>query len=334
MADFFSLLSQMSLPQVKLLIAAQQLLQDLEQRNQLLEQRSSQCFQELAQYQQHYQDTATQLKQMQVHLAQMEKMSILGQMISGIAHEINNPITFIYGNLPHVEEHVRDLLKVFHIYQKDNYSAASAEIAQEVDLDFILEDLPRIVDSMKLGADRVRELVLTLRNFYRLDESEMKPADLHEGIENTLTLLQHRYRQDVTIIKQFGDVPPVECHINQISQVFMNLLGNAIDALLMEKTTPGEKQITIGTQQLQPNWVCISIADNGPGIPIDIQQRLFEPFFTTKPMGIGTGLGLSISHQIITETHNGKIYCCSAPNEGTTFRVELPIQQQKRLAEG
>jgi two-component system, NtrC family, sensor kinase len=330
MADLLSLLSQALLPQVKLLMEAQQLLQDLEQRNHFLEQRSSQCFQKLAQHQQDYQDAATKLKQMQVHLAQMEKMSILGQMISGIAHEINNPITFIYGNLPYVEEHVQDLLKVFHTHQKDNNFTTLAEVAQEVDLDFILEDLPRIVDSMKLGADRVRGLVLTLRNFYRLDEPEMQPADLHEGIENTLILLQHRYRQEITIVKQFAPLPLVECHINQVSQVFMNLLGNAIDALLMEKEPPKEKQITIVTQQLQPGWVCISISDNGPGISLDIQQRLFEPFFTTKPMGIGTGLGLSISHQIITETHNGKIYCCSAPNEGTTFRVELPIQQQPR----
>lgn len=273
------------------------------------------------------------LPPLQPHLVQMEKMATLGQMVSGVSHEINNPINFIYGNLPYIEDHVQDLLKVVQVYQ-DSYptqTPAVQDVLAEVDLDFVLADLPRIVNSMKLGADRIRELVLTLRNFYRLDEAEMKPADLHEGINNTLVLLQNRYKQRIEIIRQFGDIPPIECHINQINQVIMNLLSNAIDALdaETESTDPSaaKKEITISTQLLNPDWILISVADNGPGIPLEIQQRLFEPFFTTKPMGVGTGLGLSITHQIVTETHQGRIYCCSNVEEGTIFRVELPVRQ-------
>ncbi len=311
----------------------------LEQSNAKLQQKVDLQSQELIRCHQRIDAILNESHRMQRHLMQMEKMAMLGQMISGISHEINNPISFIYGNLPYVEEHVKDLLKVLHTYQS-SYPVKTESVQavlQEVELDFVLEDLPRIVDSMKLGADRILELVLTLRNFYRVDEPEMKLADLHEGINNTLLLLQHRYKQEVEITREFGDIPLVECHINQLNQVFMNLLSNAIDALLEQSmdedpdygsNETAVKKIVIKTEKLGSDRIAVSITDNGPGIPLEIQERLFEPFFTTKPMGIGTGLGLSISHQIVTEHHHGQIFCCSAPRGGTTFKVELPIQQK------
>ncbi|MBW4519656.1 MAG: hypothetical protein KME16_08140 [Scytolyngbya sp. HA4215-MV1] len=323
----FSILAQVLLaPQEKLLSDLLELAQKLEKENYSLKQEVRHSSQGLEDQQQHYSHLTTQLEHLQSHLTHMEKMSMLGQMVAGIAHEINNPITFIYGNLPYIEEHVQDLLKVLQAYQGNSRESIVATL-ESVDIAFIQEDLPRIVDSMKLGADRVRELVLTLRNFYRLDEPEMKAADLHEGIEDTLLLLRHRYKSEIEIVKELDNIPPVECHINQINQVMMNLLSNAIDALL-ESDISQPKQIIIETRLLSSNHLCISISDNGPGVALGIQSRLFEPFFTTKPIGLGTGLGLSICHQIITETHGGKIYCCSSPGEGTTFRVELPIRQK------
>jgi signal transduction histidine kinase len=329
-ACFSTLIQALLAPQNKLLFDLMEQIQNLEKENHYLHQQVRQQAQALDQCEKDDHLLIEQRAQMQSHLTQMEKMSMLGQMVAGIAHEINNPITFIYGNLPYIEEHVQDLLKVLQAYQS-NHSEAIAATLETIEVDFIQEDLPRIVDSMKLGADRVKTLVLTLRNFYRLDEPEMKPADLHTGIEDTLLLLQHRYKPDIEIIKKLGEIPPIACHINQINQVIMNLLSNAIDALL-ESNLDHPKQITIQTQTISADNLCISISDNGPGVPLEIQSRLFEPFFTTKQIGLGTGLGLSISHQIITETHGGKIYCCSAPGEGTTFRVELPIRHIPDLA--
>ena len=313
----------------------------LERSTVALQQKVDQQASELEHQSRNLNTMLAEAQRVQRQLVQMEKMAMLGQMVAGISHEINNPINSIYGNLPFIEEHVRDLLHVLQAYQVSCSSgqAAVQTALGEVELDYVLEDLPRILGSMKVGADRIRELVLTMRNFYRLDEEAMKPADLHEGIENTLLLLQHRYKYDIQIVKEFGEIPLVECHVNQINQVFMNLLSNAIDALLEPKDAaqqvasdanrqaPETKEITIKTYLLSPGWVAISIGDIGPGVPLEIQGRLFEAFFTTKPMGIGTGLGLSISHQIITEAHHGHIYCCSAPNGGTTFMVELPVKQ-------
>lgn len=311
----------------------------LEQSNAKLQQKVNQQTQELERCSQHLKNVLNDSHRMQRHLVQMEKMAMLGQMVSGISHEINNPINFLYGNLPYVEAHVEDLLRVLQAYQSSNphITQAVQAVLEEVELDFVLEDLPRIVSSIKLGTDRIRELVLTLRNFYRLDEPEMKPADLHEGINNTLLLLQHRYKQEVEIVREFGDIPLIECHINQLNQVFMNLLSNAIDALLEQSpdrlvnstNDKATKQIVIKTEKLGSDRLAVSITDNGPGIPLEVQDRLFEPFFTTKPMGIGTGLGLSISYQIVTENHQGRIFCCSAPSGGTTFMVELPLWQKR-----
>jgi signal transduction histidine kinase len=274
---------------------------------------------------------AAELQRIHLQMLQMEKMSILGQTLAGISHEINNPINFIAGNLPYIEQYIQDLFSVINTYQK--YHSGSVPeiqaIQDETDLEFILTDLPQIVSSLKLGTDRVQDLVSTLRGFCRLDEPVMKLADLHMGLENTLLLLQHRHKQIIKITKQYGQIPAVECHINQLNQVFMNLLSNAIDALMSNVATSQQPpEIIIVTEQIDAQWISVNITDNGMGIPLDVQQRLFEPFFTTKPMGVGTGLGLSISHQIVTEVHHGRLYCCSTPGDGTTFKVELPIQQQ------
>jgi signal transduction histidine kinase len=298
---------------------------DLEQRNVTLEGKVEQRTHELQEQNQRLNEALAQANRMQMQLVQSEKMSMLGQMVSGISHEINNPINFIYGNLPHVEEYVQDIVKAVQVYQGCCPSETACEHSEEIDLDFVLEDLPRVVDSMKLGAERIRELVLTLRNFYRLDEAQMKAANLHAGIDSTLVLLNNRHNKKIEIVRYFGDIPNVECHINQLNQVFMNLISNAIEALL--DLPIQNKKIEIATHLVGKDKVAVSISDNGCGIPLEVQQHLFEPLFTTKPIGVGTGLGLSICHQIVTETHGGRIVCFSAPTEGTTFVVELPLAQ-------
>lgn len=302
---------------------------EVEQLNKTLEQQVECRTQELRQQNERLKETMTELKRVQMHLVQTEKMSMLGQMIAGISHEINNPINFIYGNLPYIEEQVQDLFRVVEAYQTSelHHTPAMQRLLEEVELDFVFEDLPRAIESIKLGSERIRELVLNLRYFYRLDEVQMKPADLHAGIESTLLLLHNRYKQKIEVICQFGEIPLIECHINQLNQVFMNLICNAIDALMEEIDQDRHKQIVITTQLIDSDWVVVKISDNGVGINPEVQLRLFEPFFTTKPIGIGTGLGLSISHQIVTDTHQGRISCLSTLGEGTTFIVELPVCQ-------
>lgn len=289
-----------------------------------------------------------ELERLKSNMLQMEKMAMLGQMVSGIAHEINNPINFIYGNLPYVEEHVGDLFEILETYDEAYPDKVEdvENILEDVDLEYIQEDLPRIVKSLKTGSERIRDLVINLRNFYRRDEATMKPANLHEGIESTLILLNNRYKQDIEVIKDFGNIPEVECHINQMNQVFMNIISNAIDCLLAQKEAEKEaesesggseaikpsgkkRKIVISTKCLDSNRVAISISDNGPGIPEEIQNRVFEPFFTTKAIGVGTGLGLSISREIVEQTHHGSLSCTSKVGEGSTFTIELPITQPK-----
>jgi signal transduction histidine kinase len=312
------------------------LVKQLEQRNAELEQKVAELTHNLESKEEQLQDSLSELHRLKNHMVQMEKMTMLGQMISGISHEINNPINFIYGNLPYVDEHVEDLCSVIEAFQDayPNPEESVEDTIEEVELDYILEDLPRIMGSMKVGAERIRDLVLTLRHFYRLDEPDMKEASLEEGLENTLVLLNNRTKQNVEVEREFAGIPKVECYINQLNQVFMNLLNNAIDALLEEAENAsakrGEKnKITVKTEKVDDNAIAIHISDNGPGIAPDIQSRIFEPFFTTKPMGVGTGLGLSISHKIITETHHGEMTFSSTPGEGSTFTVKLPLSQPK-----
>ncbi|BAY39503.1 multi-sensor signal transduction histidine kinase [Nostoc sp. NIES-2111] len=276
-----------------------------------------------------------ELQQTQTQLIQTEKMSSLGQLVAGIAHEINNPVNFIYGNLKHTREYVSELLHLIELYQQ-HYCPPVPEIHQQIhdiDLDFIAQDLPKILDSMDIGAERIRQIVLSLRNFSRLDEDGVKSADIHQGIDNTLLLLQHRLKpkqssQVIQVIKKYGNLPDVVCHAGQLNQVFMNLLTNAIDALeesVVDGTKTENPQIIIRTELTTNNQIIICIADNGPGMTEKVRSRLFDPFFTTKPVGKGTGMGLSISYQIIVTNHQGQLKCISAPGEGAEFIITLPL---------
>ncbi|MGB3294693.1 MAG: ATP-binding protein [Phormidesmis sp.] len=276
------------------------------------------------------------LRQTQVQLVQSEKMSGLGQLVAGIAHEINNPVSFIQGNVSHAQDYFQGLLDLLHTYQQCYPQPASEieTVSQEIDLTFIQSDLPRLLLSMKTGSDRIRSIVLALRSFSRLDESELKSVNIHEGLDNSLLILRHRLENrleqtKIQVVRDYADLPPVECFAGAINQVFMNVLTNAIDAIdgkgNSQLNDNHPDQIVLRTTLLQNQWVKISIADSGCGIPEEIQPRIFEPFFTTKPVGAGTGMGLSISYQIITEKHQGKLTYFSSP-EGTEFTIQIPMR--------
>lgn len=283
--------------------------------------------------------TLQALKKAQVYLVQQEKMSGLGQMVAGVAHEINNPVNFIHGNLKHVGEYAQNLLELLHLYEK-HYPDPDSEIveqAEELEIDFIKEDLDSLLSAMKVGTDRIRAIVLSLRTFSRLDESSSKAVDIHEGMESTLMILQHRIkamanRPAVSIVRDYGELPQVECYAGQLNQVFMNILANSLDALESElKENPDTSktpQITLRTE-MRSDSVVIAIADNGTGIPEAVKNRIFDPFFTTKEVGKGTGMGMAISYQLITEKHKGKIECFSNQGVGTEFVIEIPMRLSK-----
>ncbi len=280
--------------------------------------------------------TLQELKKAQAYLIQQEKMSGLGQMVAGVAHEINNPVNFIHGNLKYVGEYAHNLLDFLHLYEK-HYPNPDSEItkqAEELEIDFIKEDLESILSAMNVGTDRIRAIVLSLRTFSRLDESSSKAVDIHEGIESTLMILQHRIkatanRPAINVVRDYGELPQVECYAGQLNQVFMNILANSLDALESElKENPNSQktpQITLRTE-MRSDSVVIAIADNGMGIPEAIKNRIFDPFFTTKAVGKGIGMGMAISYQLITEKHKGKIECFSDLGVGTEFIIEIPIR--------
>jgi two-component system, NtrC family, sensor kinase len=285
------------------------------------------------------QETQQALKELQIaqtQLIQSEKMSSLGQLVAGVAHEINNPVNFIHGNLTPAREYTKDLLNLIEIYQKHYPQPVTevVEMLEEIDFNFLVEDLPKLLTSMKVGTQRIREIVLSLRSFSRLDEAEFKEADIHDGIDSTLMILQHRLKgrecfSGVEVIKEYNQLPPVECYPGQLNQVFMNILVNAID-VLEEKCNSSSvaPQIYISTKLIDDSQVEISIKDNAGGIPEVVRQRLFDPFFTTKPVGKGTGMGLSISYQIIAERHHGKLICISTEGVGSEFIIQIPVRQR------
>ncbi|MTJ47199.1 ATP-binding protein [Dolichospermum sp. UHCC 0259] len=275
-----------------------------------------------------------EVEKTQVQLIQKEKMVSLGQLVAGIAHELNNSINFIHPNLPHVHQYIADLLKLIELHEKYNIKIdTDLEIkifTKLIDLDFIKSDLPKVIKSMEVGTTRIRDIVLSLRTFSHWGESEIKTVDIHKDIDNILMILQFRFNNKlnspaIEIIKQYDNLPQIKCYATKLNQVFLNILVNAIDAIEAKQLLPNP-QISITTKLVENNCVLISITDNGIGIPTENQKRIFDPFFTTKPIGKGTGLGLSISYQIVVEEHKGKIRCFSTPETGTELQIEIPTR--------
>ncbi len=277
------------------------------------------------------------LQATQVQLIQAEKMSSLGQLVAGVAHEINNPVSFIYGNLAPISQYADDLISLLQLYEEcyPNPPEKITDFMADIELDFLIEDLPKTIKSIKTGAERIRDIVKSLRTFSRLDEADLKFADLHENIDNTLVILQNRFngkngKAPINIVKNYGELPLFECYIGLLNQVFMNLLVNAIQAIEerqeIETNPEYTGQVTI-TTTLNSGGVSISIKDNGIGMSPEVQAKIFDPFFTTKSVGKGTGMGLPTSYQIVTKNHQGNFTFTSVLGEGTEFTVYLPFRK-------
>jgi two-component system, NtrC family, sensor kinase len=275
-----------------------------------------------------------ELQRSQLQLIQNEKMSSLGQLVAGVAHEINNPVNFIYGNLKHVNTYAQDLVDLINLYKQHylNPPLAVQEAEEALDLAFVLDDMSKVFSSMKMGADRIKDIVLSLRTFSRMDEAELKSVDIHEGLNSTLVILDHRLkltsnRPAIRVVCDYGVLPAVECYAGQLNQVFMNVLSNAVDAIeeAAEKQNNYQGEIIIRTLSTDSGWIKIAIADNGTGMSEMVKRDMFNPFFTTKPVGKGTGMGLGISYQIITEKHGGKLACFSKLGQGSELVIQIPI---------
>ncbi len=326
------------LARVHLHLKLHTLTKQLAEQNSLLEQRVAERTAELTQALQN-------LQQAQVHLIQSEKMSSLGQLVTGVAHEINNPVNFIGGNLIHVETYIQQVLEILRLYQS-HYPNPSSEIVDKIDdfdLEFLMEDLPKLAHSMKIGATRILEIVQSLRTFSRVDEAEVKAVDIHEGINSTLMILHSRLKAKpdfpgIQVIRDYQQLPLVECYPGPLNQVFMNLLSNAIDALgerMWQCNDQTEHHpvptIKISTRAIASGCIEIRIADNGLGMTEAVLTQLFNPFFTTKPIGKGTGVGLAISRSIVVEKHGGHLQCFSEPGQGAEFIIQIPIRQSIAL---
>ena len=278
--------------------------------------------------------TLEELKRTQTQLIQTERMSSLGQLVAGIAHEINNPVNFIHGNIKYIQKYSNNLLDIIQVYQ-ENYPEPVDEIIdiiEDVNLDFLVADLPKILNSMQVGVNRIKEIVRIWRNFSRLDESAVKNVDIHEGIDSTLMILESTlkaksYELEVQVVKNYSQLPKVKCYPGELNQVFMKIISNAIDALQTMRSQKSNyyPQITITTEIEAKNQVRIMIADNGVGMSETVKKQIFDPFYTTKEVGKGTGLGLAISYQIIVEHHGGKLECISTPGKGTEFMISIPL---------
>ncbi|MEO1378451.1 MAG: ATP-binding protein [Cyanobacteria bacterium J06635_10] len=311
---------------------------ELKKNNRELEIRVQERTQELSNKNLQLQETLQELQDTQIQLIHAEKMASLGQLVGGVAHEINNPITFIDGNIVFAKQYAEDILKLLELYQI-NFPQPPVEIQdviEDIELDFLREDIFSIHQSMKVGTQRIRDIVLSLRNFSRLDEADVKQVDIHEGIDSTLMILQNRLKStanspEIAILKEYHQLPPVECYPGQLNQALMNILSNAIDALsdkIAKKKNPDfMPQIRILTDLSDTNHVMIRIADNAYGMTEEVHSKLFDPFFTTKPVGKGTGLGLSIAYKIIVSKHNGQLSFNSTLGKGTEFIIEIPINQ-------
>ena len=323
------------LARVKLHLKLRSLAKKLAEQNQLLERRVEERTAELNR-------TIFDLQQAQVQLVQSEKMSSLGQLVAGIAHEINNPVNFIYGNLVYAKDYSKNILEILQLYQA-KYPQPDEDIGNKIEafeLDFLMEDFPRIINSMQVGAERIREIVMSLKKFSRTDESDIKAVDIHDGLDSTLMILHNKIkaksdRPEIRVVKNYSNLPLVECYPGQLNQVFMNLLANAIDAIEESdarktrdelKANPGT--IKICTETMNSECVRISIADNAMGMAEDVRSLIFNPFFTTKPVGKGTGMGLAISYSIVVEKHGGELECFSELGKGTQFIIQIPIEQK------